>query len=63
MSMRTLMTMYLQACEEYNSGVVEKDEAKIKAQLGRMVDALAKTFPDLSRTSADLWKFTKVHDC
>lgn len=62
MSMRTLMTMYLQACEEYNGGVVEKDEAKIKAQLGRMVDALAKTFPDPSRTSADLWKFAKVHD-
>lgn len=62
MSMRTLMTMYLQACEEYNGGVVEKDEAKVKAQLGRMVDALAKTFPDSSRTSADLWKFAKVHD-
>ena len=62
MSMRTLMTMYLQACEEYNGGVVEKDEAKVKAQLGRMVDALAKTFPDPSRTSADLWKFAKVHD-
>lgn len=62
MSMRTLMTMYLEACEEYNGGVVEKDEAKLKAQLGRMVDALSKTFPDPSRTSADLWKFAKVHD-
>lgn len=62
MSMRTLMTMYLQACEDYNGGVIEKDEAKVKAQLGRMVDALAKTFPDSSRASADLWKFAKVHD-
>lgn len=62
MSMRTLMTMYLQACEDYNGGVIEKDEANVKAQLGRMVDALAKAFPDSSRASADLWKFAKVHD-
>lgn len=42
--------------------MIEEDDAKVKAQLGRMVDALAKAFPDPSRASADLWKFAKVHD-
>ncbi|KAL4742368.1 armadillo-type protein [Aspergillus similis] len=61
-SLRTAVTVYLQACEEYNGGVMEKNKDQIKAQLTKIVDALAKTFPDPARTSADLWKFAKVHD-
>ncbi|RAL04195.1 sister chromatid cohesion factor PDS5 [Aspergillus ibericus CBS 121593] len=61
-SMRTALTIYLQACEDYNGGVMEKDQDRIKAQLGKVIDTLAKTLPDASRTSADLWKFAKVHD-
>ncbi|PLN81231.1 armadillo-type protein [Aspergillus taichungensis] len=61
-SMRTALTIYLQACEDYNGGVIEKDEQQIKAQLTRVIDTLSKTLPDPSRTSADLWKFAKVHD-
>lgn len=41
---------------------MEKDEDRIKAQLTRVVDGLAKMLPDASRVSADLWKFAKVHD-
>ncbi|KAL2864467.1 sister chromatid cohesion factor PDS5 [Aspergillus lucknowensis] len=61
-SMRTAVTIYLQACEEYNGGIMEKNKDQIKAQLTKVIDTLAKTFPDSARTSADLWKFAKIHD-
>ena len=62
MSMRSAVTLYLEACEKYNGGVVGKDEEQVKTQLSKIVDSLSKTFPDASRASADLWKFAKVHD-
>jgi sister-chromatid-cohesion protein PDS5 len=62
MSMRSAVTLYLEACEKYNGGVVDKDEEQVKTQLSKIVDSLSKTFPDASRASADLWKFAKVHD-
>ncbi|KAL2829159.1 armadillo-type protein [Aspergillus cavernicola] len=61
-SMRTAVTIYLQSCEDYNGGVMEKNKDQIKSQLSKVIDTLAKTFPDPARTSADLWKFAKVHD-
>ncbi|KAE8355268.1 armadillo-type protein [Aspergillus coremiiformis] len=60
--MRTAVTIYLQACEEYNGGVMEKDEEQIKGQINRVIDTLSKLFPDPSRASADLWKYAKIHD-
>ncbi|CAG8108430.1 unnamed protein product [Penicillium olsonii] len=62
MSMRSAATIYLEACEKYNGGVINKDGDAIKNQLSKIVDSLSKTFPDASRASADLWKFAKVHD-
>ncbi|KAJ5785425.1 uncharacterized protein N7503_010637 [Penicillium pulvis] len=62
LSMRSAMTMYLEACEKYNGGVVDKDGEQAKAQLSRVIDSLSKTFPDVPRASADLWKFAKTHD-
>ncbi|OQD90966.1 hypothetical protein PENANT_c001G10391 [Penicillium antarcticum] len=62
LSMRSAVTLYLEACEKYNGGVFDKDEEQIKAQLSKIVDSLSKTFPDAARASADLWKFAKVHD-
>ncbi|KAJ5102175.1 hypothetical protein NUU61_004397 [Penicillium alfredii] len=62
LSMRMAVTMYLEACESYNGGVIDKGEQQAKAQLSKIVDSLSKTFPDASRASADLWKFAKVHD-
>ncbi|KAI9751416.1 MAG: hypothetical protein M4579_006081 [Chaenotheca gracillima] len=57
-----IVQTFLQRCEEYNGGVMEGDEASIKANLGRLIDWLAKTLPDSPRVSADLWKFAKMHD-
>uniref|UniRef100_A0A093V0C5 Sister chromatid cohesion protein pds5 n=1 Tax=Talaromyces marneffei PM1 TaxID=1077442 RepID=A0A093V0C5_TALMA len=62
LNLRTALSVYLQACEEYNGGIIEKDEERIKAQLGRVVDLVSKSLPDSSRVSADLWKFAKTHD-
>ncbi|EED12863.1 sister chromatid cohesion and DNA repair protein (BimD), putative [Talaromyces stipitatus ATCC 10500] len=62
LNLRTALNVYLQACEEYNGGVIEKDEERIKAQLGRVIDLVAKSLPDHSRVFSDLWKFAKMHD-
>ncbi|KAL3473987.1 armadillo-type protein [Aspergillus californicus] len=61
-SMRTAVTIYLQTCEDYNGGVMEKNKDQIKSQLSKVIDTLSKPFPDPARTSADLWKFAKIHD-
>ncbi|KAL4883454.1 armadillo-type protein [Aspergillus karnatakaensis] len=61
-NLRQVVTIYLQACEDYNGGVMEKNKDQIKSQLTKVIDTLAKTFPDPVRTSADLWKFAKIHD-
>ncbi|WEW61176.1 Sister chromatid cohesion protein pds5 [Emydomyces testavorans] len=62
LNMRTFITYYLQACEEYNGGVMDSNEDTIKARLTKVIDTLSKTFPDSSLVSADLWKFAKMHD-
>jgi sister chromatid cohesion protein PDS5 len=53
---------YLKACEDYNGGTMEHDEEEIKARLTRLIEAIAKAFPEPSRVISDLWKFAKVHD-
>jgi sister-chromatid-cohesion protein PDS5 len=42
-------TLYLEACEKYNGGVVDKDEEQIKTQLSKIIESLSKTFPDALR--------------
>ncbi|EXJ83418.1 hypothetical protein A1O1_07041 [Capronia coronata CBS 617.96] len=62
--MSKAMTVFLQACEEYNGGVVEndRDETTIKDRLTRYIDHLSKTFPDSTVVATDLWKFAKQHN-
>lgn len=60
--MTQLMTAYLKTCEDFNGGIVETDEAEVKGRLTKIVDILSRSLPDPSRTSADLWKFAKMHD-
>ncbi|EGC43808.1 conserved hypothetical protein [Histoplasma capsulatum var. duboisii H88] len=62
LSMRTFMTFYLTACEEYNGGVMDNDEEITKSKLSKVIDNLAKMLPDQAKASADLWKFAKMHD-
>ncbi|KAL9633654.1 MAG: hypothetical protein Q9164_004567, partial [Protoblastenia rupestris] len=57
-----IVTAYLQRCEEYNGGVMDKSEKEIKTHLSKLIDNLAKVFPDATRFSEHLWKFAKMHD-
>lgn len=41
---------------------MEENETLIKEHLTRLIENIAKNFPDPSRTTADLWKFAKLHD-
>ncbi|KAK5050300.1 Sister chromatid cohesion protein pds5 [Exophiala sideris] len=58
------MTIFLQACEDYNGGVVEDDESEeaIKDRLNRYIEHISKSFLDPSDVASDLWKFAKQHD-
>jgi sister chromatid cohesion protein PDS5 len=57
-----VMAQYLKACEDYNGGVVEKNEAEIQTALTKWVEAISKTLPESTRVSADLRRFAKLHD-
>lgn len=56
------MEALLKKCENYNGGVMEKGEKETKLHLGKLIDYHAKTLPESSRASEDLWKFAKMHD-
>ncbi|KAL9126994.1 MAG: hypothetical protein Q9217_004050 [Psora testacea] len=57
-----IVTAYLQRCEEYNGGVMDRDEKDIKAHMAKLIENLARGFPDSSKFSEHLWKFAKMHD-
>lgn len=57
-----VMAQYLNACEDYNGGVIEKNEAEIQQTLSRWIEAISKTLPESTRVAADLRKFAKLHD-
>jgi sister-chromatid-cohesion protein PDS5 len=52
----------LKLCEEYNGGVMDKDEKETKRKLEGLISYYSRTLPDPSRVSDDLWKFAKAHD-
>ncbi|KAK8172444.1 putative sister chromatid cohesion and DNA repair protein [Phyllosticta citrichinensis] len=56
------MDALLEKCEEFNGGVMESGSKKIKQNLGKLIDYHARTLPEASRASEDLWKFAKMHD-
>lgn len=41
---------------------MESNEAKIKQQLGRLIDYFSNPFPEPSKAAEDLWKYAKLHD-
>lgn len=57
-----VMAQYLKACEDYNGGVVEKNEDEVQKELSKWVEAISKTLPEPTRVSADLKKFAKLND-
>jgi sister-chromatid-cohesion protein PDS5 len=57
-----VMTQFLAKCEEYNGGVVDGNEKEIKEKLAAFIKWFTALLPDPPRTTADLWKFVKMHD-
>ncbi|KAL8953571.1 MAG: hypothetical protein Q9222_000566 [Ikaeria aurantiellina] len=57
-----LMTAYLTRCEDYNGGVMDKNEAHIKEHLTRVIKTFASHLPNPTQATTDLWKFAKMHD-
>lgn len=41
---------------------MDENETQIKEHLTRLIDSFAKTLPDPSKATSDLWKFAKMHD-
>ena len=41
---------------------MDENETLIKEHMTRLIDSFAKTLPDSSKVTADLWKFAKMHD-
>jgi sister-chromatid-cohesion protein PDS5 len=56
------MEHLLKLCEEYNGGVMDKEEKETKQKLEGLINYYAKTLPDSARVIDDLWKFAKTHD-
>ena len=53
---------FIKACEDYNGGVMESNDAEIKKRLGNAIEYATRLLPEPSRVSDDLWKFAKTHD-
>lgn len=56
------LAAYLQSCEDFNGGVMDKNEGPIKERLTKLINELTKLLPDPAKVTADLWKFAKMHD-
>ncbi|KAF1812586.1 hypothetical protein P152DRAFT_343267 [Eremomyces bilateralis CBS 781.70] len=56
------MNAFIQRCEQYNGGVTDGDDTAIKTQLQMIIQFYAKTLPEPSRVTDDLWKFAEIHD-
>ena len=59
---KEVLTKFIEQCEEYNGGVMQGEEKKIKQRLDQMINWFCNSLPDAPRASADLWKFAKMHD-
>ncbi|KAI5294568.1 hypothetical protein KEM52_003705, partial [Ascosphaera acerosa] len=62
LNLATFMRAFLDACEEYNGGIMDAQEDETKEKLTRIISAIAKTLPDPSKAADDLWKFAMAHD-
>ena len=57
-----VMSAFLKQCEDYNGGVMDKNEADTKKKLNGLIEWNIKPFPDLAKANEDLQKFAKWHD-
>lgn len=53
---------FLEGCEEYNGGVMNQDEAKIKTRLAHTIRMVSSHFPDALKAREDLHSLAKMND-
>ena len=41
---------------------MDENEKGIKDHMTRLIDSFARSLPDSSKATSDLWKFAKMHD-
>ncbi|KAI9698076.1 MAG: hypothetical protein M1820_007584 [Bogoriella megaspora] len=58
----TYMTALLKRFEEFNGGVVDKQQKDVKKQMNDLITYHAKMLPDPTKAAEDLHKFAKMHD-
>lgn len=56
------VSIFIQQCEAYNGGVIDANEEKVKASLGKTFQWLGNFFPDPLKVRADLQKFAKLNE-
>lgn len=59
---RDVLEKFLQMCEEYNGGVMDDNAKRTKDKLTMIINWLVGMLPDPPRSTADLWKYVKLHD-
>lgn len=57
-----VVRMFLQRCEEFNGGVTTPETKVVKAHMTKLIEHLARPFPDPSKVAEFLWRFAKIHD-
>lgn len=55
-------SVFIQQCEAYNGGVIDRNEEKVKASLSKTFQWLGSFFPDPLKVRSDLQKFAKLND-
>lgn len=55
-------SVFIQQCEAYNGGVIDRNEEKVKASLSKTIQWLGGSFPDPLKVRSDLQKFAKHND-
>lgn len=57
-----IMTTFLRACEDYNGGVMDEDEARKTGNLQKTIKYMAQFLPEDAKVSSELLKFAKAND-
>lgn len=54
--------VFIKACEAHNGGVIDKDEAGVKARLSQIVTFLASRYAEPFKAEKDLKSFAELND-
>ncbi|KAG0146246.1 hypothetical protein CROQUDRAFT_107255 [Cronartium quercuum f. sp. fusiforme G11] len=58
----TIFSRFLDSCETYNGGIIDRNEKEVKTQLAQIIRHVSSTFPDPQKTMDELQKCAKLND-